>query len=218
MSDGKHGDYSSHRSEPLSGRRRRRDRPHSRGASLRADRDRFLLYRQSRRALGADRFGLPPGRTFSRFAARKEAGGQARQAQCRLPTDEGRYSPYLYRRNRHQGEYERGVFCCAGDAERPSGGIGRPALPQRQSLASRYAGLPRAYRRLLRHNGAVGAQIGSALRLRAAPPFSVFRPALRGAAVQAEDDPLSLPDRSCRRRVRDCPTHRYQFPDAACSQ
>ena len=80
------------------------------------------------------------------------------------------------------------------------------------------AGLPGFREPIVAYCGAVGAQIGSALRLRAAPPFRVFRPALRGAAVQAEDDPLSLPDRSCRRRVRDCPAHRYQFHDAACSQ
>ena len=36
-------------------------------------------------------------------------------------------------------------------------------------------------------------------------PSRIFRPTLQGAAVQAEDDALSIPGRPGRRRVRDCP-------------
>ena len=56
----------------------RRDGDRRRRAALRADRDRLLLHRQSRRAGGTDTRRLPPGRALSRAATRQEDGGADR--------------------------------------------------------------------------------------------------------------------------------------------
>ena len=45
-------------------------------------------------------------------------------------------------------------------------------------------------------------------------PAEYFDP-LQRAAIQTAHDALSAPGRPARRRVRDCPAHRYQFPHAA---
>ena len=105
--------------------------------ALRADRDRLLLHRQSRRAAREDPRRVRAGEALPRPAGRQEAGAQDRPQQHRLPADARQYAAHLDDPDRHQAQSQRGVLRQARAAGRSSRRAGQPPLPRRQSLARR---------------------------------------------------------------------------------
>ena len=171
-------------------------RPHGQGTPLRADRDRLLLHRQSRRAAGKDPRRLRAGEALPRPAGREEARTQDRPQQHRLPAAARQHAAHLDDPDRHQAQSQRGLLRQARDAGRSSRRAGRSPLPRRQSLAAEPAGLPRDRRRLLRHAGTAGAEDGAALRPRPRAAGRVFRRSVQGVPVLAAHDALPAPGRA----------------------
>ena len=213
-----HRDHSRHRPRALPRRRAGGARPHGQGAAVRADGDRLLLHRQSRRAAGQDPGDLRRGEALPRAAGRQEARPQDRPAQHGLHADARQHAAHLDGAVGHQAQPQRGLLREARDGGRPSRRAGQPPLPWPQPLARRPARLPRDRGRLLQHHGSAGAEDGAPLRPRARPAGRVFRRAVPRLPVFAAHDALPAPGRAHRGRVRPGPAHRHQLPDPAGAQ